>query len=154
MRSIPKDREWLGRFFGESDPLSITDAWPENFSANSSQRVWAAKFATRHPNVAILDLSSFKCGHDAPTYGIVDKLVGTAKVPYSALHDIDANKPTGSIGIRVKTYAYRLKRIEEELQERSRKRAQLARRVAERRRELEARARGDLAAAAGEIGAK
>ena len=29
-------------------------------------KVWAAKFAARHPNVAVLDLSSFKCGHDAP----------------------------------------------------------------------------------------
>ena len=139
MRSIPKDPAWLAKYYpGEKDPLSITDIWPENFSANSAQRVWAAKFASRHPNVAILDLSSFKCGHDAPTYGIVEKVVGTAKVPYSALHDIDANKPGGSIAIRVKTYVYRLKRIEEDLQERSRKRAELARRVAEKRRELEA----------------
>jgi activator of 2-hydroxyglutaryl-CoA dehydratase/predicted nucleotide-binding protein (sugar kinase/HSP70/actin superfamily) len=140
MRSIPKDPEWLRRFYkaGE-DPLGITDVWPENYSANSAQRVWSAKFASRHPNLAILDLSSFKCGHDAPTYGIVEKIVSTAKVPYSALHDIDANKPGGSIAIRVKTYVYRLKRIEEELAEKTRKRTELARRVAEKRRELEAR---------------
>jgi activator of 2-hydroxyglutaryl-CoA dehydratase/predicted nucleotide-binding protein (sugar kinase/HSP70/actin superfamily) len=143
MRSIPKDPAWLQRFYrhGE-DPLAITDVWPENYSANSSQRVWAAKFASRHPNVAILDLSSFKCGHDAPTYGIVEKLVGTAKVPYSALHDIDANKPGGSIAIRVKTYAYRLQRVQEDLRELSAKRAELARRLAERRRELESQRRG------------
>ncbi|MFO0006238.1 MAG: acyl-CoA dehydratase activase-related protein, partial [bacterium] len=59
MRYVPKDPAWLARFYpGEADPLSITDVWPENYSANSSQRVWATKFASRHPNVAILDLSS------------------------------------------------------------------------------------------------
>ena len=136
MRSVPKDPIWLGRFFGKDKPLDINDVWPENYSANSSQRVWAARFAARHPHVALLDLSSFKCGHDAPTYGIVEKIVSTAKVPYSALHDIDANKPSGSIAIRVKTFVYRLQRVEEELREIGGKRVELARRVAEKRREL------------------
>lgn len=137
MRSIPKDPKWLAKYFGTADPLNINDVWPENYSANSAQRVWAVKFASHHPNVAILDLSSFKCGHDAPTYGIVEKIVNTAKVPYSALHDIDANKPGGSIAIRVKTYVYRLKRIEEDLKDQSHKRVELARRIAEKRLELE-----------------
>ncbi len=137
MRSLPRDPLWLRRFFGDTDPLSITDVWPENYSANSSQKVWAVRLAARHPNIAVLDLSSFKCGHDAPTYGVIDSIVSKSKTPWSALHDIDANKPGGSIAIRVKTYAYRLKRVEEELKERSAKRAELARRVAGRRRELE-----------------
>jgi predicted nucleotide-binding protein (sugar kinase/HSP70/actin superfamily) len=136
MRSIPKDPAWLARFFGSDDPLDIRDVWPENYSANSSQKVWAARFAARHPNVALLDLSSFKCGHDAPTYGIIDKIAGTAKTPYSALHDIDANKPGGSIKIRVNTYAHRLKRVQEELQDLLEKRRELERRIEEKRREL------------------
>ena len=82
IRSIPKDPEWLRRFYGdEVDPLDINDVWPENYSANSAQKVWAAKFASRHPNVAILDLSSFKCGHDAPTYGIIDSIVAKSGAP-------------------------------------------------------------------------
>ena len=52
--------------------LDVTDVWPENYSTNSVQKVWAAKYASRHPNIACLDLSSFKCGHDAPTYGLID----------------------------------------------------------------------------------
>ena len=56
-------------------PLEINDVWPENYSVNSAQKVWAAKFAARHPNVVVLDLSSFKCGHDAPTYGLIDAIV-------------------------------------------------------------------------------
>ncbi|MCB9758263.1 MAG: CoA activase [Alphaproteobacteria bacterium] len=145
MRSIPKDPAWLKRFFRDADPLDINDVWPENYSANSVQKVWAARFAARHPNIALLDLSSFKCGHDAPTYGIIDKIVSTSRTPYSALHDIDANKPAGSIAIRVKTYAHRLKLVEEALADRSARRAELARRVAEKRRELMSAARASAA---------
>ena len=120
IRSIPKDEEWLSQYFNDVDrhgnkisPLDINDVWPENYSANSVQKVWAAKFAARHPNIAVLDLSSFKCGHDAPTYGLIDSIIGTAGAAYSALHDIDANKPTGSLKIRVKTYSHTLKMREE-----------------------------------------
>ena len=91
--------------------------WPENYSANSAQKVWAAKFAAHHPNVVVLDLSSFKCGHDAPTYGLIDSIVDASETPYAALHDIDANKPGGSIKIRVKTYAHALKLHEERLED-------------------------------------
>jgi predicted nucleotide-binding protein (sugar kinase/HSP70/actin superfamily) len=137
IRSIPKDREWLQRFYGEDeDVLSVNDVWPENYSANSAQKVWAAKFASRHPNVAILDLSSFKCGHDAPTYGIIDSIVAKSGVPASSLHDIDANKPGGSIKIRVKTYAHSLRLREEHLEDVGERRAELQRRIDKKRLEL------------------
>ena len=93
-------------------------------------------FAARHPNVVVLDLSSFKCGHDAPTYGMIDNIINSSGTPASALHDIDANKPGGSIKIRVKTYAHTLKRFEEELSDAAKKRSELQRRVEEKRREL------------------
>ncbi|MCC6620637.1 MAG: CoA activase [Deltaproteobacteria bacterium] len=143
IRSIPKDPLWLARFFADDlasgrieDVLAIGDVWPENYSANSAMKVWAARFAARHPNVALLDLSSFKCGHDAPTYGIIDNIVGSSGVPYSALHDIDANKPSGSIKIRVKTYAYTLQRHAERLADLAHKKAELAYRVDQKRVEL------------------
>jgi activator of 2-hydroxyglutaryl-CoA dehydratase/predicted nucleotide-binding protein (sugar kinase/HSP70/actin superfamily) len=137
IRSIPKDQEWLARFYKEGeDVLSIGDVWPENYSANSAQKVWAVKFAARHPNLAILDLSSFKCGHDAPTYGIIDSIVSSSGLPSSSLHDIDANKPGGSIKIRVKTYAHSLKLREEHLEDIAGRKAQLERRIDEKRLEL------------------
>src|SRR5262249_22232254 len=136
IRSLPRDPEYTKRFFGSDDPFDIRDVWPENYSANSSQKVWAARYAARHPHLAVLDLSSFKCGHDAPTYGIIDQVIGKAKVPYSALHDIDANKPGGSILIRVNTFVHKLKLVEEELADRARAQAELARRVADKRKEL------------------
>ncbi|MEC8424235.1 MAG: acyl-CoA dehydratase activase-related protein, partial [Myxococcota bacterium] len=148
IRSIPKDRAWLQRYFGADDPLDINDVWPENYSANSVQKVWAARFAARHPNLALLDLSSFKCGHDAPVYGLIDSIVTKAKAPYSALHDIDANKPGGSIQIRVKTYSHKLKMVEEQLRDGADARAELARRVAAKRAELMARRRAGASTAA------
>ncbi|HEY5939149.1 MAG TPA: acyl-CoA dehydratase activase-related protein, partial [Kofleriaceae bacterium] len=130
IRSIPKDDAYLNRFFEEDlksgkirSALDINDVWPENYSANSAQKVWAVKFAARHPNVVLLDLSSFKCGHDAPTYGIIDRIVETSALPHLALHDIDANKPGGSIKIRVKTYVHSLKLHEERLEDMARRKA-------------------------------
>jgi activator of 2-hydroxyglutaryl-CoA dehydratase/predicted nucleotide-binding protein (sugar kinase/HSP70/actin superfamily) len=143
IRSIPKDEEYLARFFAEDlkkgriqSPLEIGDVWPENYSSNSAMKVWAAKFAAHHPNVVVLDLSSFKCGHDAPTYGIIDNIISTAGTPYSALHDIDANKPGGSIKIRVKTYAHSLGLHKERLEDLSTKKEELLHRIELKRLEL------------------
>ena len=140
IRSLPKDPKWLHRFFEEDlkkglieTPLEVSDVWPENYSANSVQKVWAAKFAARHPNVVVLDLSSFKCGHDAPTYGLIDSIISASATPYSALHDIDANKPGGSIKIRVKTYAHSLKLHEERLEDVARRKVELSQRLDEKR---------------------
>ena len=113
-------------------PLEINDVWPENYSANSAQKVWAAKFAARHPNVVVLDLSSFKCGHDAPTYGLIDSIIDASTTPYAALHDIDANKPGGSIKIRVKTYAHSLKLHEERLEDSAAAKDELTQRASTR----------------------
>jgi len=124
IRAIPKDPVWLERLFHHdlaqgriADVFDVRDVWPENYSVNSVQKVWAAKFAARYPNVAVLDLSSFKCGHDAPTYGLIDRIIATSKTPYMAMHDLDANKPSGSIKIRVKTFAYSLALYQEHLED-------------------------------------
>jgi predicted nucleotide-binding protein (sugar kinase/HSP70/actin superfamily) len=143
IRSIPKTRDYLDRYFKEElangtikSPLTINHVWPENYSVNSSQKVWAANFAAHHPNVAVLDLSSFKCGHDAPTYGMIDAILQTSKTPAAALHDLDANKPGGSIKIRVKTYAHSLLLQHERLEDQSSKKRSLAETVDRKRLEL------------------
>ncbi len=143
IRSIPKSREYLDRYFKAdlesgriTSPLQLGHVWPENYSANSAQKVWGAIFASHHPNVAVLDLSSFKCGHDAPTYGLIDTILQTSRTPASALHDLDANKPGGSIKIRVKTYAHSLKLAEERLEDVSLKRRELEVAVERKRLEL------------------
>jgi activator of 2-hydroxyglutaryl-CoA dehydratase/predicted nucleotide-binding protein (sugar kinase/HSP70/actin superfamily) len=151
VRSIPRDLAYLSRYFKDEvargqHPLNINDVWPENYSANSAQKVWAVKFASRHPNVVLLDLSSFKCGHDSPTYGIVDSIVTASATPYAALHDIDANKPGGSIKIRVKTYAHSLKLHEEALEDAANKQSELALSLDRKRLELLEKKRAQMEA--------
>jgi activator of 2-hydroxyglutaryl-CoA dehydratase/predicted nucleotide-binding protein (sugar kinase/HSP70/actin superfamily) len=153
MRSVPKDLEYLNPLFADDlrkghieSPLDVTDVWPENYSTNSVQKVWAAKFAARHPNIAVLDLSSFKCGHDAPIYGLIDSVIASAGKAYSALHDIDANKPSGSIKIRVKTYAHTLMLLREKLEDETDKKAQLELAVDKKKLELLEQLRQRLAA--------
>jgi predicted nucleotide-binding protein (sugar kinase/HSP70/actin superfamily) len=143
MRSLPRDPETIRELFAEDlakgviqNGLDVSDVWPENYSTNSVQKVWAAKYAARHHNLACLDLSSFKCGHDAPTYGLIDSVIASAGKAYSALHDIDANKPSGSIKIRVKTYAHTLMLLREKLEDRATKQSELDRTVTEKKLEL------------------
>jgi activator of 2-hydroxyglutaryl-CoA dehydratase/predicted nucleotide-binding protein (sugar kinase/HSP70/actin superfamily) len=155
VRSLPKDLDYLRRFFKDGahdtggrnlSPLDINDVWPENYSTNSAERVWAAKVAARHPNLAILDLSSFKCGHDAPTYGIVDAIVQSSGVPHAALHDLDANKPGGSIKIRVKTYHHTLSRRREALEDVGAEKKKVAHDLEQKRLELLQKKREQLEA--------
>jgi predicted nucleotide-binding protein (sugar kinase/HSP70/actin superfamily) len=93
--------------------------------------VWAAKYAARHPNLVALELSSFKCGHDAPIYTTVEETVTNSGTPYFSFKDIDENKPTGSIRIRVETIAYFLKRYREDMIVRNRKQSEIDIKIAE-----------------------
>lgn len=124
--SLPMDRDILERLFGDEvargeirSPLDITDVWKNAYSENSSRKLWAAKYVARHPNLVALDLSSFKCGHDAPMYHAVEAIVESSGTPYFTFHDIDENKPSGSIKIRVETIAYFLERYQESLRRRA-----------------------------------
>ena len=135
-RSLPRDPEFMRRYFTDDNPLDINDVWPENYSANSAQKVWAVKYAARHPNIALLDLSSFKCGHDSPTYGIIDSIVNASQTPYAAQHDLDANKPAGSIKIRVKTYSHSLQMHTEALEDLAARKEQLGHNIDRQRLEL------------------
>jgi predicted nucleotide-binding protein (sugar kinase/HSP70/actin superfamily) len=60
-------------------------------------------------------MSSFKCGHDAPIYGVIEGIIEQSGTPYFCFKDLDENKPTGSIRIRVETIDYFLRRYREEV---------------------------------------
>ena len=111
--TLPLDADTLERLFGEEvregiieTPMDISDVWKHTFSANSAFKVWAAKFTARHPNLIAVELSSFKCGHDAPIYSTIERIIETSGTPYFAFKDIDENRPTGSIRLRVETIDY------------------------------------------------
>jgi len=120
--TLPLDEDMLERLFGEevragvvSSPLDITDAWKNSYSCSTNHKVWAAKFTARHPNLVALEISSFKCGHDAPIYGVIEGIIEQSGTPYFCFKDLDENKPTGSIKIRVETIDYFLRRYREEV---------------------------------------
>jgi predicted CoA-substrate-specific enzyme activase len=140
--SLPMDDETLARVFGAdlragriAHPMDISDVWKNSYSENTRRKVWAAKFVARHPNLVALELSSFKCGHDGPIYATVQEIVECSGTPYFSFKDIDENRPTGSIKIRVETIGYFLKRYRETLVTQGMKRESLEARL----REYEAR---------------
>ena len=120
--SLPYDDDFLMPLFAEDlkvgrvrDPREIGDVWPTSYSENTSRKVWAAKVAARHPNLVALELSSFKCGHDAPPYTVIERILSTSKTPYFTFRDLDENDPGGAIKIRLETMDYFLKRELEKL---------------------------------------
>src|SRR5262245_60991439 len=122
--TLPLDEDLLERLFGDEvrsgaipHALDIQDVWKNSYSASTNHKVWGAKFTARHPNLVALELSSFKCGHDAPIYTTVESIIERSGTPYFSFKDIDENKPTGSIKIRVETIHYFLKRYLDRMHE-------------------------------------
>jgi predicted nucleotide-binding protein (sugar kinase/HSP70/actin superfamily) len=120
--TLPIDEDILDRLFGDEvragvikDPLDIGDVWKNAYSASTNHKIWAAKFTARHPNLVALEISNFKCGHDAPIYAVIEDIIENSGTPYFAFKDLDENKPTGSIRIRVETIDYFLRRYREDL---------------------------------------
>jgi predicted nucleotide-binding protein (sugar kinase/HSP70/actin superfamily) len=110
---LPLDDDLLERLFGDdvpagviTHPLDITDMWKNAFSASMNQKVWAAKFTARYPSLVALELSSFKCGHNAPIYTAIERIIEDSGTPYFAFKDLDENRPAASIKIRVATIDY------------------------------------------------
>jgi activator of 2-hydroxyglutaryl-CoA dehydratase/predicted nucleotide-binding protein (sugar kinase/HSP70/actin superfamily) len=141
--SLPIDPDILEQLFGEEvragiihHPMDVSDVWKNSYSENTSRKVWAAKYVARHPNLVALELSSFKCGHDAPIYSVVEEIVENSGTPYFCFKDIDENKPTGSIKIRVETISYFLKRYREDMVARKTKRISIEERMWEYERKL------------------
>ena len=119
---LPTDEDMMDRFFGEevrsgaiTHALDIRDVWKNAYSASTNVKIWAAKFTARHPNLVALEISNFKCGHDAPIYSVIEDIIEKSGTPYFSFKDLDENKPTGSIKIRVETIDYFLKRYREDL---------------------------------------
>jgi predicted CoA-substrate-specific enzyme activase len=130
--SLPVDDDILEEVFGEeirsgttSSGMDISDVWKNSYSENTSRKVWAAKFTARHPNLVALELSNFKCGHDAPVYSAIEGIVESSGTPFFYFKDIDENKPVGSIKIRIETIDYFLKRYREEMSKKRVKRTEV-----------------------------
>jgi predicted nucleotide-binding protein (sugar kinase/HSP70/actin superfamily) len=117
-------------------PLDITDVWKNAYSASTNHKLWAAKFVARHPNLVALEVSSFKCGHDAPIYSTIEEIIEQSGTPYFCFKDLDENKPAGAIKIRVETIDYFLKRYRETMLRKKLAEEHIAEQLAEYERQL------------------
>jgi activator of 2-hydroxyglutaryl-CoA dehydratase/predicted nucleotide-binding protein (sugar kinase/HSP70/actin superfamily) len=141
--TLPLDEDLLERLFGDEvragiikHPLDISDVWKTAFSASSNHKIWAAKFTARHPNLVAVEISSFKCGHDAPIYSVIEQIVERSGTPYFSFKDLDENRPANTIKLRVETIDYFLKRYREGLLRRKEKEEEIGRQLAEYEYEL------------------
>jgi predicted CoA-substrate-specific enzyme activase len=121
---LPLDPDLLERLFGAEvslgqipSPLSVADVWKNSSSAGTNHKLWAAKFAARHPNLIPVELSNFKCGHDAFISRVIEQITECAGKPHFCFRDIDENKPAGALRIRVETIDYFLKQYRKQLAE-------------------------------------
>jgi len=119
---LPLDPDLLDRLFGiEVDagqilsPLDISDAWKNTFSASSNHKIWAAKFVARHPNLVSVELSNFKCGHDAFISRVIEQIIEQSGKPHFSFRDLDENRPLASIRIRIETMDYFLRHYRDQL---------------------------------------
>ncbi len=112
IESLPVDDDFLVPLLGTKMTREISDIWLRDFNRNLNHKVWAAKVASKHPNLAVIDLSSFKCGFDAPAYAFLSNILDTSGTPHFLFHDIDQNKPGATFDIRIKTIDYFLKNEE------------------------------------------
>jgi len=119
--TLPLDDDLLDRLFGDevragtiAHSLDIRDVWKNASVASTNHKLWAAKLVARHPHLVALELSNFKCGHDAPVYSVIEQIVECAGTPFFAFKDIDENRSLGSIRIRIETIDYFLRRYRDE----------------------------------------
>jgi len=122
IESLPTDPDVLQRLFGDDvahgsvrSAFDVGDVWKNSYAENSNRKLWAARYAARHPNLVALDVSSFKCGHDAPIAHAVAAILGATDTPAFTFHDLDENRPAASFKIRVETIGHFLSEYEARL---------------------------------------
>lgn len=113
--TLPIETDVLDRVFGGDHPLDIDDVWQHSYSASTTHKVWAAKFVARHPNLIGIEISNFRCGHDAPAYHLIEQILEAAGRPYFGFKDLDENRPAASIRLRVETIDHYLQQHRAEL---------------------------------------
>lgn len=117
--ALPYDDDSLQEVFGQGrkEAMDIKSVWKNPFSVNSSMKIWAARYTALSPYLAGVELSNFKCGHDAPIYSTIEKILESHKTPHFIFGDIDENNPGGAIAIRLETMSYFLQEKIQELRE-------------------------------------
>ena len=98
----------------DGDSLDISELLPESTNSGAAERAWAARRVTRDPHLVAVDLSSFRCGQDASTAGLIDDLLSAADRPALRLHDLDEDRPGASLSLRLDTFTATVRAYEAE----------------------------------------
>ncbi|MFO0558567.1 MAG: acyl-CoA dehydratase activase [Polyangiales bacterium] len=107
IRALPRDRAFLAPLFrSDEDPFDLSEAAPDCDNSGAAERIWAARVAARFRKIGVVDLSSFKCAQDPPTYALVADQLERANVPYCALRDLDETRPRASLRIALLTLSH------------------------------------------------
>ncbi|MBI4639884.1 MAG: activase [Candidatus Tectomicrobia bacterium] len=86
------------------NPFDISDVWLSSYSSNTNEILWGAKVAARMPWITCaIQLSSYECGMDQPTYTPIQQIIERSGTLYFKFGDLDATKPAGSVRIRIET---------------------------------------------------
>lgn len=125
IESLPLDEAFLASLFRKEmeaglcrSTTSVDDVWKNSYSENSCRKLWAAKLVARHPNLVGLELSSFKCGHDASIRTTIDEIQDAGGKPVLYFRDLDENRPQAAIRLRVETYLHCLQEYVDKLRAR------------------------------------
>jgi len=110
LRALPTDEAYLQPLFARAGdtrthPLDVSQIASETDNSGAAERLWAARFAAAHGRLGVLDLSSFKCGQDAPTYAPARALLHDAGVVTCSLHELDETRPRAGMRVRLATFA-------------------------------------------------
>ena len=120
---FPIDNDLMTWLFGQEiqdgrfrSPFDISDVWASSYSSNTNEILWGAKVAARCPWITCaIQLSSYECGMDQPTYTPVQKIVEASKTLYFKFGDLDATKPAGGVKIRVQTIVHYLEKYSRQI---------------------------------------
>ncbi|MBK8169010.1 MAG: hypothetical protein IPK60_01545 [Sandaracinaceae bacterium] len=85
--------------------LDFTGELAHITNSGCAEKIWAARVIAANPNLLAVDLSSFRCGQDASVDALVKETLGDHK-PSLRLHDLDEDKPTSSIRLRLDTFQH------------------------------------------------
>ena len=87
----------------------------KGYRLNPDPENLAAQVAARTPKPNAKEIRSFRCRHDAVLFRAIQGINENSGTPFFSFRDLDENKPSGSIKIRVETIDYFLKRYREGL---------------------------------------
>ncbi len=124
VESLPMDDDFLEPLFGpetrrtgEDHSRGVLDVWKRAYNAGGNHKLWAAKVVARHPNLVAIDFSSFKCGYDYSISSYLEKISEAPGSPYFVFHDLDQNKSTSALALRVESICHYLNQVKSSLRQ-------------------------------------